>query len=236
MKPKVLAVVPARAGSKRLPNKNVKLLNGLPLITYTFEAIKNSKYISDTIATSDCPEVLKISQQYKNIYPLDRPKELASDTASSVDVLLHAVEKAQVLLGEFDIICLLQPTSPLRTAKDIDDAISLYIEKKAKGVVSMAKCEHSPLWATPLESESDFKEFIKGLSNTRSQDLKAFYQLNGAIYLVDKSTFLATKKLFQEDDYYPFIMSPEKSLDIDTALDFKLVELVMGEKEIAGYN
>lgn len=234
MKPKVLAIVPARAGSKRLPNKNIKQLNGMPLVAHTFEAISQSQFISDTIATSDCPEVLKISEQYERVHPLKRPKELASDTASSLDVILHAVEQGQAMLSEFDIVCLLQPTSPLRTAQDIDNAISLYIDKKAKGVVSMTKCEHSPLWATSLEADSDFKVFIKGLSGARSQDLKPFYQLNGAIYLIDKTTLLTERKLFLENDYYPFIMSAESSIDIDTALDFKFAELVMEETAIVG--
>ena len=232
MKPKVLAVVPARAGSKRLPQKNIKLLNGKPLIAYTFDAIQRSKYITTTIATSDCTEVLKISERYEKTCPLLRPVDLASDTASSIDVLLHAVKYAEEH-GSFDIICLLQPTSPLRTAEDIDNAIELYIKNNAKGVVSMTKCEHSPLWATPLEADSDFKAFIKGLSVARSQDLKTFYQLNGAVYLIDKTAFLNEGKLFLESDYYPFIMSNENSIDIDTALDFKLAELIMESKTVA---
>ncbi|MDN3401229.1 acylneuraminate cytidylyltransferase family protein [Pseudoalteromonas sp. APC 3213] len=232
MKPKVLAVVPARAGSKRLPQKNIKLFNGLPLIAHTFEAIKNSKYISATIATSDCPEVLKISAQYADTYPLNRPAELASDTATTVDVVLHAVEYAKKF-EEFDIVCLLQPTSPLRTTQDIDNAIALYVEKEAKGVVSMSKCEHSPLWATPLDRPDEFKNFIKGLTNARSQDIKEFYQLNGAIYLVDHIILIKTKKIFLEDDYYPFIMTSENSVDIDTLLDFKFAELLV-DSRVAG--
>ena len=229
MKPKVLAIVPARAGSKRLPQKNIKLLNGLPLISHTFEAIKNSKYISATIATSDCSEVLKISTQYNNIYPLDRPSELASDTATSIDVVMHAVEYAKKI-GEFDIVCLLQPTSPLRTTQDIDNAIALYIEKQAKGVVSLSKCQHSPLWATAIETQEEFKQFVKSLTNTRSQDLKEFYQLNGAIYLVDKVSLLSTNKLFQDNDYYPFIMSEQNSIDIDTNLDFIIAEAILDSR------
>ena len=231
MKPKVLAVVPARAGSKRLPQKNIKLLNGLPLVAHTFEAIKNSKYISATIATSDCPTVLNISAQYVNTYPLNRPVELAVDTASTADVVLHAVEYAKQF-EEFDIVCLLQPTSPLRTTQDIDSAIALYIEKQAKGVVSMTKCEHSPLWTTPLDTSNEFKNFIKGLTNARSQDLKEFYQLNGAIYLVDHNVLIDTKKIFLEDDYYPFIMTPENSVDIDTLLDFKFAELLVASRMV----
>lgn len=230
MKPKVLAVVPARAGSKRLPQKNIKLLNGLPLIAHTFEAIKNSKYISTTIATSDCPQVLNISTQYENTYPLNRPAELATDTAKTVEVVLHAVEHAKQF-GMFDIVCLLQPTSPLRTAEDIDNAIDLYIDKQAKGVVSMTKCAHSPLWATSLDTPLEFKSFIKGLTSARSQDLKEFYQLNGAIYLTNKASLLNTKKIFLDDDYYPYIMSAESSVDIDTLLDFKFAELILKEKK-----
>lgn len=230
MKPKVLAIVPARAGSKRLPRKNIRLFDGLPLIEHTFRAIKNSKYISVTVTTSDCPEVHKISSQYSNTFSLDRPAELASDKASMVDVLLHAADYAKKL-GTFDVVCVLQPTSPLRTTKDIDNAIKLYMEKKAKGVVSVAKCKHSPLWATSLDTHAEFQQFIKGLTNTRSQDLKEFYQLNGAIYLVDKNILLSSKKLFLDNDYYPFIMSSENSTDIDSLLDFKFAEMVFKERK-----
>lgn len=230
MKPKVLAIVPARAGSKRLPQKNIKLFDGLPLIAHTFEAIKKSKYISTTVTTSDCPEVLKISSQYSNTFSLDRPDALASDKASMVDVLLHAADYAKQL-GTFDVVCVLQPTSPLRTTQDIDNAIELYMEKKAKGVVSLAKCQHSPLWATSLDTHTDFQQFIKGLTNTRSQDLKEFYQLNGAIYLVDNNTLLSSKKLFLDNDYYPFVMSSENSIDIDSLLDFKLAEIMFKERK-----
>lgn len=229
MKPRVLAVVPARAGSKRLPQKNIKLLNGKPLIAYTFDEIQKSKYITATVATSDCSEVQKISKQYANTYSLFRPSELASDTASSIDVLLHAVKYAEQF-DSFDIICLLQPTSPLRTALDIDNAIKLYIDKKAQGIVSMTQCEHSPLWSTPLENENDFKSFISQLQNTRSQDLPSYYQLNGAIYLVDKNVFLKQKKLFLEEDYYPYIMPAVNSVDIDTQMDFEYVSLILKKR------
>lgn len=227
MKPKILAIVPARAGSRRLPNKNIKLLNGLPLVAHTFEAIKKSEYINTTIVTSDCPEVLRICQSYNNTYPLQRPARLASDTASSIDVVLHAVEFAEKQIDEFDIVCLLQPTSPLRTSVDIDTAISLLLEKKAKAVVSMSKCEHPPLWATKLDNKNDFGLFMKGLNNKRSQDLGDYYQLNGAIYLIDKTTLLNTKKLFLENDSYPYIMTAQNSLDIDTSLDFDLAESIV---------
>jgi CMP-N,N'-diacetyllegionaminic acid synthase len=229
MKPKVLAIVPARAGSKRLPNKNIKLLNGLPLVAHTFEAIKKSKYINATVATSDCPKVLEISSQYTRTFQLNRIPELASDTSSTVDVVLNAVDFAKEI-GEFDIICLLQPTSPLRTAMDIDRAIELYINEKASGVVSMTKCEHSPLWATQLDGDNDFRHFTRSLTNKRSQDLKDFYRLNGAIYLIDKNILLNRKKIFLEENYYPYIMSEMHSIDIDTQVDFAFAEFLFENK------
>lgn len=229
MNRRILAIVPARAGSKRLPKKNTKLLSGIPLVAHTFEAIKRSKYITTTVASSDCPEVLDISSRYENTLQLNRPQELASDTATMIDVVLHAIYYAEQT-SNFDIICILQPTSPLRTGKDIDKAIELYLEKEAKGVVSLAKCQHSPLWATPLETITEFKVFMKGLSDTRSQDLKPFYQLNGAIYLIDKDFLINSKKLFSESDFYPFIMEAENSIDIDNLIDFRLAELMLEER------
>lgn len=230
MNRRVLAIVPARAGSKRLPKKNTKLLSGIPLVAHTFEAIKRSKYITMTVASSDCSEVLDISSRYENTLQLNRPQELASDTATMIDVVLHAIYYAEQA-SNFDIICILQPTSPLRTGKDIDKAIELYLEKEAKGVVSLAKCQHSPLWATPLETISEFKVFMKGLSDTRSQDLKPFYQLNGAIYLIDRDFLIDSKKLFSECDFYPFIMEAENSIDIDNLIDFRLAELMFEERK-----
>ncbi|MCG7547222.1 acylneuraminate cytidylyltransferase family protein [Pseudoalteromonas sp. Of7M-16] len=221
---KVLAIVPARAGSKRLPHKNVRKLNGIPLVGYSFDAATASKYISHTIATSDCQEVLTIAKQYENTTALLRPAELASDTASSIDVIKHAVEYAQQEGIVFDTICLLQPTSPLRSADDIDKAIELYMAKNAKGVVSMTECSHSPLWTTQLDTEEQFKLFVDSLTGARSQDLPKYYQLNGAIYLIDKAEFQQQGKLFFEQDFYPFIMSTENSVDIDTEIDFLLAE------------
>ena len=230
MKPKILAIVPARAGSKRLPKKNTKILDGIPLIAHTFEAINKSKFINMTVATSDSQKVLEISRKYSNVHPLERPSELASDTASMVDVVLHAVDFANQI-SNFDVVCVLQPTSPLRTYSDIDEAIKLFLEKKAKNVVSLTKCQHSPLWTTPLETETDFQLFMKGLTDTRSQDLKQFYQLNGAIYLIDTNELIRSKKLFLSSESYPFIMCPENSIDIDEILDFKLAELILRERK-----
>jgi CMP-N,N'-diacetyllegionaminic acid synthase len=230
MKPKVLAIVPARSGSKRLPGKNIRILNGIPLVAHTFNAIKDSEFITTTIVTSDCPKVLEISSHYNNMYQLNRPKYLASDTSTTIEVLLHALDHAKQL-GEFDTVCLLQPTSPLRTTEDIDNAIHLYINKKAKGIVSMCKCEHSPLWTTTLETSNKFKKFIKSLDNKRSQDLEDFYKLNGAIYINEIETLIETKKIFHDKGFYPFIMSSENSIDIDTLLDFKMAELIIKERK-----
>lgn len=227
---KVLSIVPARAGSKRLPKKNIKPLAGKPLILYTFDAIKESDLINHTIVTSDCPIVLSLAEEYDNTTLIKRPTELASDTASSLDVIKHALEHADELGINYDVICLLQPTTPLRTSSDIDNAIRHYLSKDAKGVVSMTECAHSPLWSTQLETDNDFKSFISGLTNTRSQDLAPFYQLNGAIYLVDKFVFKKEGKLFLNHDYYPFIMDSENSIDIDNEIDFIVASAVLSKR------
>lgn len=225
----MLAVVPARAGSKRLPNKNVLSLNGKALVTYTFEAIQRSKYISKTVVTSDSDEILELSRSFHDTFQVKRPAVLASDHATSIDVLLHSVDIA-CDLGDFDIVCLLQPTSPLRTASDIDAAIELYIEKQADGVVSMTECEHPPAWSTVIEPMEEFIDFVTSLSNSRSQDFKKHYRLNGAIYLINRDILLSEKKLLLDSNYYPFIMSQKNSVDIDTALDFMLAEAIIKGK------
>jgi CMP-N-acetylneuraminic acid synthetase len=222
-----LAVIPARGGSKRLPKKNILSLCGKPLIAWTIEAAKKSKYITDIIVSTDDKEIAEISKMYGITTPFMRPPYLSNDTSTSIDVVKHAISFYKENLGkEFDYVLLLQPTSPLRTSEDIDAAIQLLMEKKADSIISMSKCEHSPLWTNILPLDNNINNFIReDIQNVRSQDLSTYYRYNGAIYL-SKVVRLIKENLFSfKTNSYAYIMPQDRSVDIDSHIEFKLAEI-----------
>jgi CMP-N-acetylneuraminic acid synthetase len=220
-----LAIIPARQGSKRLPGKNKLLLGGKPLICWSIEAAKESHYIDEIIISSDDKKILQIAQQ-NGVKSLKRPKKLASDSATTFDVIKHVLEH----ITGYDYVVLLQPTSPLRDATDIDKAIEFLIEKSADAVISVCTMEHSPLWSNTLPEDKSMQGFLReDVVNKRSQDLQQYYRLNGAIYIVKIDMFLQEKSFFLKENIFAYIMSQEKSVDIDTELDFKLAQLLIKE-------
>lgn len=223
---KVLAIIPARAGSKRLPCKNILDLNGKPLIVWTIEAAKKSQLIDKLIVSTDDNQIANISKQCGAEVPFIRPNELSSDTSNSIDVILHAINFYKENGTEFEYILLLQPTSPLRTKEDIDAAF-IMLDNKTKAVVSVCETEHSPLWSNTLPDNLSMKEFIRReIKNKRSQDLPKFYRLNGAIYLASVDYFKSNNG-FLGNETKAFIMSQNRSVDIDSITDFKLAEILI---------
>lgn len=217
-----LAVIPARGGSKRIPRKNILDLAGKPLIAWSIEAGLQSKYIDKVVVSSDDEEILKISSNY-GAQTLQRPEYLASDTASSFDTIEHVIENVE----QFDYIVLLQPTSPLREAKHIDEAIELLHVKQADAVISVCETEHSPLWSNTLPDDSSLENFIsEELTKTRSQDLPPYYRLNGAIYICDTKRLLQEKDFFFKTNIYAYVMQKQYSIDIDETLDFEIAKLI----------
>ena len=167
-----LAVVPARGGSKRLPNKNIKELGGLPLVSWSIDAAKQSRYVDSVVVTSDDLSILSIATK-ENVNVIKRPTHLAGDKSKTVDVLLHALEKTP---DSFDYLILLQPTSPLRKAEHIDQAIEMMFEIGAESVVSVCESEHSPMWSNVLPNNGSMKDFVRPEQvNVRSQDLDQYY-------------------------------------------------------------
>ena len=218
-----LAIIPARGGSKRLPRKNILDLNGKPLITWSIEAGRQSQYIDDVVVTSDDDEILSIAQQYA-AYTIKRPEHLASDTATTFDAIAHAIENSK----QYDYIVLLQPTSPLRDAKHIDEAIELLESKNADAVVSVCEMDHSPLWSNTLPKDASMAGFLnEELLNKRSQDLEIFYRLNGAIYICKTQTLLQQKSFFIKENIFAYVMDRNSSVDIDEAIDFKIADVLM---------
>jgi CMP-N,N'-diacetyllegionaminic acid synthase len=221
-----LAIIPARGGSKRLPNKNILNLAGKPLIIWTIEAALKSIYIDKIVVSSEDDRILNIAKRYP-IEPIKRPKELATDTAKSIDIVIHAIK----IYNNYDYVVLLQPTSPLRNEKHIDEAIELLDKKKADAIISVCEFEYNPLWSNTLPPNLSMKNFLKKeVINTRSQDLPTFYRLNGAIYICKTKKLLEENTFFIKDNIFAYIMDKKHSVDIDDEFDFKMAELLIKNK------
>ena len=221
----ILAIIPARGGSKGLPRKNIRLLNGKPLIAYTIEEAKKSKYISRVIVSTEDDEIAKVSNKY-GAEIIKRPLELAKDDTPTVDVVLHVLDVLKVQSVKPDIVVLLQPTSPLRTSQDIDNAIKLFIENNCESVVSACEIEHSPYWSFKIEDGYLKPVFGESYLKKRRQELPKVYMPNGAIYITTPD-ILRKYRSFYCKKTLPYIMPPEKSIDIDNELDFLLAELLV---------
>ena len=226
---KVLAIIPARGGSKGLPGKNIKPLLGKPLIAWTIEEAKKSKYIDRLIVSTEDEEIAEVSKKFGAEVPFMRPKELSTNEAKGIDVVLHAIEWMEKNDKSYDLIILLQPTSPLRTSKDIDKATEMLPSKNAKAIVSVCKTHHHPYWSNILPEDGCMKDFIEPKAmNKNRQELPTFYRLNGAIYLC-YTDYLKREKRFIGCDTFAYIMPTERSVDIDDEVDFKLAEILIGK-------
>ena len=211
---KVIAIIPARGGSKRLPKKNIKNFLGYPLLTWTIRAALESKFIDKVILSSENENILKIAKSYGCEVPLKRPRNLAHDNSETFEVIKYILDKMD---KDFFYIILLQPTSPLRTNKDIDNCIKEFIKKKSISCVSAFKFHKS--LNIFIEKNSNKIENIF----SDKKKLNEYYVLNGAIYLTDKYTLIKNKG-FISDDTLLFEMPFSKSIDIDTIDDFEVAE------------
>lgn len=218
MKPKVLALIPARGGSKGLPRKNILDVGGKPLIAWTIDAALKSKFIDHVILSSDDEEIMQAAKDYGCAVPFRRPDYLAGDTASSIDVVIHALDQ----ISGFDYVILLQPTSPLRSAADIDEAFTQMLSVNAHSCVSICEADQSPYWMYIIKDGQKIDPVLPRLTcASRRQDLPTVYVLNGAIYIANIN-WLRINKNFINADTVGYLMSKKSSLDIDTAEDFEI--------------
>lgn len=229
---KTVAIIPARSGSKGVKDKNIRNLCGKPLMAYTIEAALQSGKFEEVMVSTDSEKYAVIAKQYGAKVPFLRSDTTSSDTASSWDMVDEVLQNYKTLGREFDTFCLLQPTSPLRNAEDIVAAYSLYEDKADFAVVSVCEAEHSPLWCGHLPETNEFINFVDEKNLKQRQAGKKFYRLNGAIYIVDVEWFKTQRNLYQKGSF-AYIMSQERSVDIDTEIDFKLAELMFAG---GGYN
>lgn len=226
----VLALIPARGGSKRLPGKNVRLLAGRPLIQWSIDAAINSGYVDRVMVSTDSEDIAKVAESGGANVPFMRSSELATDTATSMQVIDDAIARLSQSGEHYDILVLLQPTSPLRTSYDIDAALELFERRQASSIVSVCLCEHSPLWSAALPDNLSLDGFMdNSLVNRRSQDLGDYYRLNGAIYIAEPHKLQQQGSFFFADGSFGYAMPRERSVDIDTELDFRFVEFLVSQ-------
>lgn len=227
----ILAIIPARGGSKGIPNKNIALVGGQPLIHWTIAAARAAASIQRVVVTTDSPLIAEIARQCGAETPFLRPPELAQDETPGLDPILHAVR----WLAEHEgykppwVMCL-QPTSPLRSAEDIEAAVELAQRKQADAVVSVAPLGHHPCWIKRVDEEGRLREFISSdQPSARRQDAPPAYVLNGAIYLARRDVLLERETWYTERTY-AYVMPPERSLDVDTPWDLYLADLILGAR------
>jgi len=231
---RILAIIPARAGSKRLPGKNSKLLCGKPLVQWTIEAAMQSEDITDVVVSTDSDIIAEIAKQCGAPVPFMRPDDISGDTATAIDVVKHTVNYFVEKGIHYDYIIWLQPTSPLRSVSNINQAIATLKAKSADAVISVCECDHSPMWSNTLEEDGNMQNFLSNFvkKNPRSQALPTYYRLNGAIYISKVAPLLDQGTFFLSDNVYSYIMDRESSVDIDHHLDFKLAEYLLSEHQL----
>jgi N-acylneuraminate cytidylyltransferase len=214
----ILAVIPARGGSKGLPRKNILPFSGQPMINWTIQAAHGSRYIDRVILSSDDLEIMQVAAEAGCEVPFRRPAELADDTSNSTDVALHAIKQVR----GYDWLILLQPTSPLRSSIDIDSAIELCMHHNAISCVSVCEVSESPYWMYTLNGENRLMSLLpQEQIHTRRQDLTPAYSLNGAIYLIQTET-LSQSRSFIGNDTVAYVMPRERSVDVDSADDLMM--------------
>ncbi len=216
---RILAIVPARGGSKGIPRKNLRLFQGQSLLARTIESTKCSLYIDRIVVSSEDAEIIAEAKRAGADVPFVRPTELAQDHTSGVDPVLHALSQ----LEHYDYVVLLQVTSPLRTTQDIDACLEYCFQQNAPACVSVVEVDQHPYWMVTMSDGVRLKKFYSGDIPARRQDLPEIFGLNGAIYIA-KTDWLMQTKSFLADETIGFIMPKERSLDIDTELDFKILE------------
>lgn len=223
---KNLAVIPARSGSKGLKDKNIKLLNGKPLLAYSVEAAVQSQLFEEVMVSTDSAYYADIARSYGAEVPFLRSKVNSSDSAGSWDMVQEVLDFYDCAGTRFDSFCLLQPTSPLRTGDDIKRAYDIYVSRKAAAVVSVCEADHSPLWCGHLGEKDSLNGFIEESNAKRRQADAPFYRINGAIYIVGVDEFEKDRFIYREGSY-AYVMSRRRSVDIDDIYDFEFAEFLL---------
>ncbi len=223
----VLAVIPARGNSRELPRKNIRLLAGRPLLAWTITEAQKSKYIDRYILSSEDQEIIEVARSLGCEIPFIRPRVLAQDDTPGIEPVLHAL----TMLPGYDLVVMLQPTSPLRLVSDMDGCIEQCVRQNAPACVSVTEAEQNPYWMYQMTSDNRLQSLLEIKSNIfRRQDLPRVFILNGAVY-VAKSDWLKGKRTFLTDETLGYMMPSERSVDVDTELDFQKARALLEQQK-----
>lgn len=223
---KHIAIIPARSGSKGLKDKNIKLLNGKPMLAYTIEAAKQSGIYDCVHVSTDSEQYANIAREYGADVPFLRNEELSGDLAGSWDVLRWTMEQYALFGQDFDCVAMLQPTSPLRDAKDIQNAYRVFEEKQADSVISVCEVDHSLEICNTLDESDSMYGFYDEDRIAARQSYKTYYRLNGAIYILKAEILMNKQKIYGKNSF-AYKMSKMHSIDIDDELDFTIAETIL---------
>lgn len=222
-----IAIITARSGSKGLPDKNIKILNGKPLIYYSIDAAKKSGMFDEIMVSTDSEYYAAIAKSCGASVPFLRSEKMSGDQASSWDTVREVLEEYKKLGQEFDTVALLQPTSPLRQAWHIKEGYEMLHAKQANAIVGVAPMEHSPLWSNVLPADNSMKNFFREeICNKPRQELEQYYRVNGALYIVRVRILFDNGNIY-EDGCYAYKMESQYSVDIDSDVDFKIAQILM---------
>lgn len=228
---RTLVIIPARGGSKGIPRKNIKPLDGKPLIYYTIDCARAICQDEDICVSTDNAEIISVVEQYGLKVPFVRPAALATDTAGTYEVLLHALDFYEKKGVHYDVVVLLQNTSPFRTPQQVKEALSLYRED-VDMVVSVKECAANPYYCVFEESQEGFLHICKGEGNFfRRQDAPRVYEYNGAIYIMNAKV-LKTTHMHKMQKRIKYVMDDLSSFDLDTTWDWKMAEMIKRDKEL----
>lgn len=223
---KNVAIIPARSGSKGIPNKNILPLAGKPLMAWTIEAAVKSGIFDKVVVSTDSEEYAAIAREWGADVPFLRSEKTANDTATCWDVCREVLDSLSAIDEEFETFTLLQPTSPLRTAEDIIEAHKLYVEKDAKAVVSVSVSPRPPFALNTLPESLSMDNFYRRETNRPRQAFDKYYYVNGAICMVRVATFPEDNYIYR-DNLYAYVMKEHNGHDIDTELDFAIAETII---------
>lgn len=225
---KLIAIIPARSGSKGLKDKNIRLLNGKPLLAYSVEAAIGAGLFDTVHVSTDSQEYADIAEAYGADVPFLRDEQNSGDASSSWDAVREVLRKYKENGKEFDVCVLLQPTSPMRSAEDIKEAYRLFEEKKAASLTSATEVDHPVQWCFTLDTTCSMKDFASSpYKDCRRQELEKHYRENGAIYIVGTKDIVHPDFDFYTEQCVAYIMERSRSIDIDTLQDFIVAETII---------
>jgi CMP-N,N'-diacetyllegionaminic acid synthase len=227
---RILALIPARGGSKRVPRKNLRMLGGKPLITWSIEVAKEVPQICDILVSTDDQEIADVAKSSGALVPWLRPTGLSKDDSKSIDVALHALEWYESKNGKVDGLLLLQPTSPFRTQESVEKSIFLFNENFQRSVIAVSPVQDHPMWVLKRNGDHLVPFLEQNGLQRQSQDLEEALIVNGSLYLASPNEIRESRTFLGKEPVPLIIDSREEAIDIDTEWDFRLCEFLIAEK------